>query len=150
MKTLIELVQRFEGLHKVKADGQVHPYICPAGYATQGYGLLVKDMQAQPISKSEAYARMVRALPVYVKQTLELCPGLLKAPPDVLWAITDFTFNLGPGRLKASTLRKRLNEEDWDGARAELGKWVMGGGRKLPGLVLRRAVEAAIIERATS
>jgi len=45
-------------------------------------------------------------------------------------------------RYRASTLKKRINEEDWDGAKIELGKWVRGGGRVLRGLVKRRQAEA--------
>lgn len=78
----------------------------------------------------------------FVRGTLELCPDLTG---DKLCAIADFAYNLGLGRLRASTLRRRVNEEDWAGAAAELAKWVNGGGRKLPGLVKRRAVEAAIL-----
>lgn len=74
--------------------------------------------------------------------TLALCPGL---GGDRLCAIADFAYNLGLGRLKASTLRRKINDEDWEGAKAELAKWVRGGGRVLPGLVLRRAAEAAIL-----
>jgi lysozyme len=60
-------------------------------------------------------------------------------------AIIDFTFNLGIGRLQSSTLRKRINSDNIDGAKIELGKWVRGGGRILPGLVKRRAAEAALL-----
>lgn len=57
-------------------------------------------------------------------------------------AIVDF-FNLGAGRLQTSTLRRRINQRDWTGAAAELRRWVYGGGKVLPGLVARRAAEAA-------
>jgi lysozyme len=60
-------------------------------------------------------------------------------------AITDFAFNLGLTRLKASTLRRRLRAGDLAGAAAELRKWVRGGGRVLAGLVLRREAEAALL-----
>lgn len=142
------LVRRFEGLHKVKADGLVHPYICPAGYATQGYGLLVESMRAPPITKAEAERRVVVAMPAYIADALRLCPRLWLEQPERLAAIADFTFNLGAGRLRASTLRKRVNAGDWAGAEVELRKWVNGGGRRLPGLVLRREAEIALMRRA--
>lgn len=78
----------------------------------------------------------------FAKATLLLCPTL---DGDGLAAIADFSYNLGVGRLKASTLRRKLNGGDYDGARRELMKWVRGGGRVLPGLVTRRAVEAALL-----
>jgi len=149
MKALVGLVKTFEGLHTLRRDGLVYPYLCPAGHPTQGWGLLVPDMKAPPITREEADRRMEAALPAYVAQTLKLVPNLRHAPPDVLAAVSDFTFNLGAGKLRASTLRRRLLAEDWEGARHELRKWVFGGGKKLPGLVRRRAAEAALIALAT-
>ncbi|MFN3980161.1 MAG: lysozyme, partial [Caldilinea sp.] len=51
----IELAKRFEGFHRVpKHDlGRAHPYICPAGYWTVGFGHLC-DPQHPPITKAEA------------------------------------------------------------------------------------------------
>ena len=56
----------------------------------------------------------------------------------------DFAYNLGIGRLRASTLRKRINAREWDSARVELLKWNKGGGKILPGLVKRREMEARL------
>lgn len=55
--------------------------------------------------------------------------------------IVDFTFKFGAGRLHASMLRRRINQRDWDGCTSELRKWIFGGERILPGLVLRREAE---------
>lgn len=74
--------------------------------------------------------------------TLRLCPSLTGAS---LCALADFAYNLGLGNLKASTLRRKINAGDFEAARIELSKWVRGGGRVLPGLVLRRAEEAALL-----
>lgn len=137
------LIKPFEGLHRL-VRGEVHPYICPAGYATQGYGLLVKDMSVPPISVDEAERRLEAAVPYYIALAIKTCPNLRNAPPGVLIAVADFTFNLGVGRLRSSTLKRHLDAGDWDAAINELPKWVFGGGRKLPGLVLRRAAEAAV------
>lgn len=70
----------------------------------------------------------------------------------VLWfaedkhaAIADFCFNLGTSRYKASTLKRRVDAGDWEGAADELAKWVWGGGKKLPGLVARRAAEVELL-----
>lgn len=81
-----------------------------------------------------------------LRATLRYCPVLATEPQRRLAAIVDFTFNLGAGRLQASTLRGRINQRDWTGAAQELLRWVYGGGRVLPGLVLRRGAEAILIE----
>jgi lysozyme len=57
-------------------------------------------------------------------------------------ALVDWTFNEGSGNLASSTLLRKLNDGDYAGADAEFARWVRGGGRVLPGLVKRRALEA--------
>jgi lysozyme len=65
--------------------------------------------------------------------------------PGRLAALIDFAFNLGTGALQMSTLRKRVNARQWDAVPAELRKWVIGGGRVLPGLVRRREAEIRVL-----
>lgn len=142
-KSAIELAKRFEGFHRVaKADpGRAHPYLCPAGYWTIGYGHLC-DSKHPPITEDEAEAYLARDLMTALNATLRYCPVLATEPEGRLAAIVDFTFNLGPGRLQASTLRRRINQRDWAATSQELRRWVYGAGKVLPGLVARR--EAAI------
>lgn len=85
---------------------------------------------------------LARVVPAYVAHAVRLSPGL---SGDRLTAIADFIFNLGPTRYAASTLRRRVNDSDWCGARDEIRRWVFGGGKKLPGLVIRREAEAALL-----
>ena len=143
-KTAIELAKQFEGFHRVtKADpGRVHPYICPAGYWTIGYGHLF-DPKHPPINEIEAEVYLALDLQTALAATLRYCPVLAAESEGRLSAIVDFTFNLGTGRLQASTLRRRVNQRDWVAAGQELRRWVYGGGKVLPGLVTRREAEAA-------
>jgi lysozyme len=57
-------------------------------------------------------------------------------------ALTSFVFNLGSGKLKASTLLRKHRAGNYTGAAAEFGRWIYGGGKPLPGLIKRRAAEA--------
>ena len=59
-------------------------------------------------------------------------------------ALVSFAFNLGNGALQASTLRRKLNRGDVEGASNEFKRWVRAGGRVLKGLVRRRAAEAIL------
>lgn len=117
------------------------PYVCPAGYWTIGYGILCKP-DHPAITLAEGEAMLQAAVPAYVAHTLRLSPRLTG---DRLVAIVDFVFNLGPTRYASSTLRRRVNEEDWEGAKQEIRRWVFGGGKKLPGLIVRREAEAALL-----
>jgi len=144
----IELAKRFEGFHRVpKSDpDRAHPYICPAGFLTIGYGHLC-DPAHPPITEAEAEVYLARDLITALNATLRFCPVLVSEPEGRLAAIVDFTFNLGSGRLQASTLRRRVNQRDWAGATQELRRWVYGGGRVLPGLVIRREAEVLLLIR---
>ena len=144
--TAIELAKRFEGFHRVaRADlGRAQPYICPAGYWTIGYGHLC-DPKHPPITVAEAEIYLAHDLQSALVATLRYCPVLATEPDGRLAAIVDFTFNLGAGRLQASTLRRRINLLNWAEAASELRRWVYGGGKVLPGLVARREAEAALL-----
>ena len=147
-KTAIELAKRFEGFHRVPRtdSGRAHPYICPAGYWTIGYGHLC-DPKHPPITESEAEVYLAHDLQTALAATLRNCPVLAAEPEGRLSAIVDFTFNLGAGRLQTSTLRRKINQRDWPAAGQELHRWVYGGGRVLAGLVTRRQAEIAWLER---
>lgn len=140
----IALVKRFEGFAKqVKRTPPITavPYICPAGFWTIGYGHLCTP--AHPaITEGEAEVYLAQDLIAARSATLRLCPVLIHEPEHRLAAIIDFTFNLGAGRLQTSTLRVRINQRNWPEAARELRRWVHGGGKVLPGLVLRREVDA--------
>ncbi|MFZ5559142.1 MAG: lysozyme [Pseudomonadota bacterium] len=143
----IDLAKRFEGFHRVpKHDPQrhAHPYICPAGYWTIGYGHLCKP-DHPPITEDEGEIYLAQDLRTALAATLRYCPVLATEPEGRLAAIVDFTFNLGAGRLQTSTLRRRINQRDWIAAGQELRRWIYGGGKVLPGLVARREAEVAML-----
>lgn len=137
------LARRFEGLYLV-------PYLCPAGVPTIGYGatyyqdgraVTLRDPAITREQAEELLLWMVRT--VYLPAVRRLCPAV--NDPNRLAALIDFTFNLGAGNLKASTLRKRVNAGRWADVPTELRKWVMAAGKRLRGLVLRREAEIAVL-----
>lgn len=135
-----ELCRHFEGFRS-------KPYICPAGYPTIGFGTVFKPdgtrvtMQDSPITKQIAEDWLIQEL------RNNFLAGVLKASPRLalhpeIWgAMGDFAYNLGVGRYRSSTLRKRINAGDWEGAKEQLMRWTKAGGRELPGLVRRRKAE---------
>jgi lysozyme len=137
------LCRRFEGFLP-------RPYLCPAGVPTIGYGSTryldgraVKLTDA-PISRETAERLLlVTVRRTYLPAVLALCPGITDA--QRLAALIDFVYNLGSGNLRASTLRRKVNAGDWTSVPAELRKWVNGGRRRLPGLILRREAECALL-----
>ena len=139
-----DLCRFFEGFSS-------QPYICPAGYPTIGYGTVYKPdgskvtLQDEPISKELANDWLMRELQNnYMAGVLKASPVLI-TNEKALAAITDFAYNLGVGRYRASTLKRRIDAQDWAGACVELAKWNKGGGRVLPGLVKRRQDEIDLL-----
>jgi len=145
----VDLAKRFEGFHHVPKNdrGRAHPYVCPAGYWTIGYGHMCEPKH-RPITQAEAEVYLAQDLHSALAATLRYCPVLATEPEGRLAAVVDFTFNLGAGRLQTSTLRRRINQRDWGAAAAELVRWVYAGGRVLPGLVARRSSERDLLCRA--
>jgi lysozyme len=56
-------------------------------------------------------------------------------------ALVSFAFNLGPANLKSSTLLRKVNSGDFNGAAEEFPKWNHAGGQVLAGLTARRNAE---------
>lgn len=59
-------------------------------------------------------------------------------------ALVSFTFNLGAGSLKRSSLLRKLNEGNYAAVPKEMMKWTKANGKVLPGLVKRREAEAKL------
>jgi lysozyme len=143
-----DMCRHFEGFRS-------KPYICPAGYPTIGYGTVYKPdgttvkMTDPPISKETAEAWLIHELKNnYMAGVLKASPKLI-AEPMALAAITDFAYNLGVGRYRGSTLRRRINEQNWDEAKVQLMRWINGTSKgvfgPMPGLVRRRKAEAKLL-----
>jgi GH24 family phage-related lysozyme (muramidase) len=62
-------------------------------------------------------------------------------------ALTSFTYNLGIGNLKRSTLLRKLNREDYEGAAREFKRWNRAGGKVYRGLTSRRLEEEELFRK---
>ena len=140
---LWSLVLHFEGCY-------LKPYRCPAGVWTIGVGTIrYPNGQAvtprdRAITKEEAKSYAWHELNQCLKNAIRYSPVLAEYP-DKLAAIASFIYNLGAGAYQGSTLRRRINEEDWDGAKAQILRWNKAGGVVLKGLTRRRQAEAALL-----
>ena len=136
----IQLIKEFEGFEPL-------PYADAVGKLTVGYGHLIRPGEVFPsngMTEAEATELLCKDL-----LDCEACvDSFVDAPLDQnqFDALCSFVFNLGCQRLKTSTLLKKLNAENYKGAAAEFDKWVNAGGKKLKGLVRRRAAERKLFE----
>ena len=145
-----ELCRRFEGFSS-------KPYLCPAGIPTIGYGSTYyadgRKVKLTDVAITEPQARQLllfELMHTYAPGVIRQCPILISlAMQSKDWrkfnAIVDFAYNLGVGALQTSTLRRKINAQDWEGAREQLMRWVRGGGKILPGLVKRREAESLLM-----
>ncbi|MCL2656148.1 MAG: lysozyme [Betaproteobacteria bacterium] len=140
-EALLALIRRFEGL-------RLKPYLCPAGVPTVGYGHTGKEVKIGGPAITPKFAEeLLRAdASVFYLSAAKLSPRLWLEGDAKHSAIADFCYNLGSSRYKISTLKRRIDAGNWNGAITEINKWIWGGGKKLPGLVLRRAAEAVLIK----
>jgi len=128
------------------------PYLCPAGIPTIGYGSTYYSNGAKvalsdsPISEPAAAELLLHELHhTFLPGVLRHCPILLTDERKCN-AIVDFAYNLGTGRLQTSTLKRKINAQDWDGAKEQLMLWTKGNGRVLPGLFKRRTSECRLLD----
>lgn len=131
--SLIKQLMTFEGL-------SLEAYEDAAGVPTIGYGHTSGVKMGDRISEYWAKELLLADIAVAERAVdsleLELTQGQLDA-------LVSFTFNLGFGRLKSSTLLKVIRGGgSMRQIRREFMRWVHAGGYKLKGLEKRRAWEA--------
>ena len=110
-----------------------------AGVPTIGYGTTKGVKMGDKTTRQEAKAFLVRDASGMAKQM----QSLIKVPLfQHEWdAYLSFTYNVGIGNFRSSTLLKKLNQGDYAGACLQLKRWVYAGGKKVKGLVNRRDAE---------
>ena len=114
-------------------------YLDPVGIPTICYGHTATVKMGQTLSLEECAALLEADLgdafaTVDRRARVDL-------PPPTRAALASFVYNVGAGNFARSTLLRKLNRGDLRGACHELSRWVYAGGRKLNGLVKRRATE---------
>lgn len=134
----INIIKRFEGC-------RYNPYRDLRGLWTVGYGHLIGDGRTLPSEFARTFTQAeVDALLNDDITKFERGVDLLVTVPltqNQFDALVSFSFNLGLGTLKQSTLLKKLNTGDTDGAAAEILKFHFAGPKSIPGLVARRQAE---------
>ena len=128
----IELIKKYEGC-------VLKSYKCPSGVWTIGYGHTNGVKNGMQITKAQALNYLKQDLITFEKAVT----NYVKVPlnQNQFDALISFSFNCGSGALKTSTLLKKLNSCDYNGAANELLKWNKSNGKVLNGLVRRRQEE---------
>ncbi len=111
----------------------------PGDVPTIGFGSTEGVKMGDTITPQKALKRLMRDVGV-AESAIGRC---VKVPlsQSEYDAFTSFAFNVGGEAFCSSTLVKKLNSGDYDGACAELERWVCSQKRVVPGLVNRRQIE---------
>lgn len=136
----LRLIKSFEGL-------ELRAYQDSVGVWTIGYGHTAAAgspdvYSGQTISEAEAEAILRRDLRKFENGVRDVVDVPLNS--NQFSALVSFAFNVGVGALSNSTLLRKLNNRDYQGAANEFPRWVKAGGRTLQGLVRRRDAERAL------
>ena len=143
------LCKPFEGYARRLPDGSCKAYPDPGTGGspwTIGWGSTGPEVTPETIwTQQQAEDSLDKHLLYFCTGVLRLSPKLVAEPPRRLAAIISFAYNCGLGNYRISTLKKRVDAQDWAGACEEIVKWNKAAGRVLRGLTRRREAEAALL-----
>jgi len=130
----LELLKRSEGFRS-------HVYLDVEGLPTIGYGHRLVHPESFPKGIGEAQA--ARILAGDIREAEQAVERLVRVAltQGQFDALVDFCFNLGAGKLAASTLLKDLNVGRYDAASEQLLRWDHAGTEVNAGLKARREAE---------
>jgi lysozyme len=141
-------IARFEGFDpKLVNDA--------AGHCTIGFGHLVHLGPCDGSEPAELRHGITRerGLEILAQETSDaaaIVSRLVTVPLTQAQfdAIVSFTFNVGQTSFATSTLLKLLNQGLYASVPTQINRFVFAGGRRLPGLVARRAAEGRLFSAA--
>jgi GH24 family phage-related lysozyme (muramidase) len=165
------LLHPFEGYHRRLPNGDCESYPDPASPLARGVFTKLEVQQMTPDqllkaghpwtigwgttgpdivpglvwTREQCDKRFENMLNKFVQGAITLSPDLVTEPPRRLAAIISFCYNCGLGNYRISTLRRRVNEGDWEDAYYQIQKWNKAQGMVLPGLTRRRLAEAQFL-----
>jgi lysozyme len=144
-----ELIARFEGFVP-------RPYNDAAGHATIGFGHLIHHGRVTAADRAKwGTVTRERGLTLLAADAQDAARAVeqgvhVTLSQEQFDALVSFVFNVGVGAFGSSTLLRKLNAGDRQGAADELLRWSRAGGRVLEGLLSRRRAERALFLSSTA
>lgn len=134
-QSALEIIQEFEGF-------RAETYTDSAGVYTIGYGTTARafvgidPMPGMVISEKQAEVYLKRAVRNFA-DIIE--PEIKRNVSENAWsALLSLTYNIGPTAFINSTLLRKFNAGDTQGAADEFLRWTKADGQTLRGLARRR------------
>ncbi len=138
----LKIIKKHEGL-------RLKPYLCPASVPTIGYGATYYPYGDKVSMNDEAiteeYAeKILKEMLINYEDGVERYVQV-ELNQNQFDALVSFSYNLGLGSLKSSTLLKKINNNPCDpDIENQFKRWVKAGGKTLSGLVKRREEESKL------
>ena len=131
------LILKYEGI-------KLKPYLCSAGVPTIGIGSTVyaDGTKVKLNDKSITETEALELFEVTLKQYENAVNSFVRVPltENQRIALVSFTYNVGIGSFKSSTLLRKLNDGDFD-VGIEFLKWNKVNHKEVKGLTKRRQAE---------
>ncbi len=139
----LALIKRFEGCARARADGRFEAYPDPATGGppwTIGWGATGRGIGPGTVwTRAECDARLERDLERFAR---DVGRAIGQAPTSQAQFDALVSFHYNTGAIARATLTRLHKAGNHGGAAAEFGKWVNAAGKRMAGLVRRRAAEA--------
>ncbi|EKN3739859.1 TPA: lysozyme [Yersinia enterocolitica] len=119
------------------------PYVCPAGVLTDGIGN-THGVKAGVIKTDTQIAADWEKNILEAESCVNKYGNGNKLNQGQFDAVTSITFNAGCAQMQKSTMYRMLREGKFTEACYQFPRWTYGGGKQLPGLVIRREKEKAL------
>ncbi|GLG81674.1 lysozyme [Acinetobacter calcoaceticus] len=133
----VNQICNFEGLKLSAYDDSTG--VWTIGYGTTRYPNGKRVSEGDRCTLEQAKAYMQHDLKIFERAVNSSVKVPLKQ--NQFDALVSLTYNIGVGAFKHSTLLKKLNSGDYKEAANQFDVWVNAGGKRLKGLVNRRAME---------
>lgn len=133
----VNLICNFEGLKLSAYDDSTG--VWTIGYGTTRYPNGQRVSEGDRCTLEQAKAYMQHDLKIFERAVNSAVKVPLKQ--NQFDALVSLAYNIGVGAFKNSTLLKKLNLGDYQEAANQFDVWVNAGGKRLQGLVNRRAIE---------
>jgi len=136
----VDLICNFEGLRLKAYDDGVGVWTIGFGTTKYPNGIRVKKGDTCTLDQAKAY--MQNDLKSF-EQTVN---NTVKVPlnQNQFDALVSLAYNIGSTAFKNSTLVRQLNEGNYKTAANQFNVWVNAGGKRMQGLVNRRAAERTL------
>ncbi|WP_144755563.1 lysozyme [Bartonella saheliensis] len=136
----LALIKKWEGLRLSAYEDVIGVWAIGYGHTSAvGTPHVHKDMRITEEEAEKILCQDLQQFEYIVEQTVTV-----PLNDEQFAALVSFSYNIGTEAFRNSTLLKKLNKGNYEAVPTELQKWTRVGGKRLRGLVNRRAAEAGL------